>query len=88
MSVALTYVWTAFILMSIISLCYMVLLVKTCTGTCYKIIIVTTVLLLFANIAYIALIMSNYVIIHYIMGDYPDMTDETLYKWDFVQAIC
>lgn len=88
MSAALTYVWTAFILMCTISLCYLALLVKTSTGTGYKIIIVTTLFLLLANIAYIALIVSNYVIIHYLMGDYPDMTDQTLYKWDFVQAFC
>ena len=88
MSVALTYVWTAIVLCSIISLVYIALLLRFWIGAGYKIFIITCSMLLVANLFYIGLLVTNYVLIHYIMGDYPDMTDETLQKTDFYQCSC
>lgn len=71
---------------TIISICYVVTLIRTLVGSGYKIIVLTIVFLLVANISYVILLATNYVLIHFLLGDYPDMTDETLYKVDFVQC--
>jgi hypothetical protein len=63
MSVALTYVWTALVLDSLMVLIYLVTLIKALIGTGYKFVIVTILMLLFSNLFYIVLLISNYTFI-------------------------